>query len=38
MAWLFQFRRLAIRWERRDDIAQALLDIACALICCRMLR
>jgi hypothetical protein len=37
IAWLFQFRRLAIRWERRDDLAQALLDIGCALICFRML-
>jgi hypothetical protein len=37
IAWLFQFRRLAIRWERRDDIAQALLDLGCALICFRML-
>ena len=37
IAWLFQFRRLQIRWERRDDIAQALLDFGCALICFRML-
>ena len=37
IAWLFQFRRLAIRWERRDEIAQALLDFGCAIICCRML-
>ncbi len=37
IAWLFQFRRLAIRWERRDDIAQALLDFGCAIICFRML-
>jgi Transposase DDE domain len=37
IAWLFQFRRLAVRWERRDDIAQALLDFGCALICFRML-
>jgi hypothetical protein len=29
--------RLAIHWERRDDIDQALLDIGCAIICCRML-
>lgn len=37
MAWLGQFRRLAMRWERRDDVAQALLDIGCALICAQML-
>src|SRR5204863_9926880 len=38
IAWLFQYRRLAIRWERRDDIHQAFLDLACAAICFRMLR
>jgi hypothetical protein len=37
IAWLFQFRRLQVRRERRDDIAQALLDFGCALICFRML-
>jgi IS5 family transposase len=37
IAWLFQFRRLAMRWERRDDLHQALLDLGCALICFRML-
>jgi hypothetical protein len=37
IAWLFQFRRLAIRWDRRDDIAQAFLDLGCAIICFRML-
>jgi transposase len=37
LAWLFQFRRLATRYERRDDIHLALLDLACALICFRTL-
>ena len=37
IAWLFQFRRLQVRWERRDDIAQAFLDLACGLICFRTL-
>jgi hypothetical protein len=37
IAWLFQFRRLQVRWERRDDIAQAFLDFRCAMICFRML-
>lgn len=32
-AWLNQFRRLRIRYERRDDIHQAFLDLGCALIC-----
>ncbi len=37
MAWLNYFRRLAIRYERREDIHQALLDLGCALICLRRL-
>jgi IS5 family transposase len=37
LAWLLQFRRLAIRYERRDDIHLALLDLGCALICLRTL-
>ena len=37
MAWLNHFRRLAIRYERREDIHQALLDLGCALICFRHL-
>ena len=32
LAWLLQFRRLAIRYERRDDIHLALLDLGCAII------
>ncbi|MFD7656799.1 transposase, partial [Actinosynnema sp. NPDC059797] len=37
-SWLHQFRRLRIRWERRADIHQALLKLACALICYRRLQ
>jgi transposase len=33
IAWLHQFRRLRIRYERRDDIHQAFMAIGCALIC-----
>jgi transposase len=33
IAWLHQFRRLRIRYERRDDIHQAIMAIGCALIC-----
>ena len=33
LAWLHQFRRLRIRYERRADIHQALMAIGCALIC-----
>jgi IS5 family transposase len=37
LAWLNQFKRLPIRYERRDDIHQAFLDIGCILICLRFL-
>ena len=32
LAWLHHFRRLRIRWERRDDIHYAFLVIGAALI------
>jgi IS5 family transposase len=32
-AWLNQFKRLAIRYERRGDIHEALLHLGCSLIC-----
>ena len=32
LAWLHHFRRLRVRWERRDDIHLAFLKIGCALI------
>jgi transposase len=35
---LHQHRRLRIRYERRADIHQAFLDLACSLICHRQLR
>ena len=38
IAWLTRYRRLAIRYERRADIHQALLDLACAHICLNFLR
>jgi hypothetical protein len=38
IAWLHQHRRLRIRWERRDDIHQAFLSIACSLICFKQLQ
>ena len=31
--WLFNQRRLRVRYEKRPDIHQAFLNIACALIC-----
>ena len=33
IAWLHQFRRLRIRYERRDDLHEAFLQLGCALIC-----
>ena len=37
LAWLNRCRRLIIRYERREDIHQAFLDLGCALICLRAL-
>jgi IS5 family transposase len=37
-AWLNNYRRLRIRYERRDDIHQAFLDLGCALICWNVLQ
>ena len=37
LSWLHQYRRLRIRYERRDDIHQAFLMIACSMICHRVL-
>lgn len=37
IAWLHQFRRLRIRYERRDDIHQAFVTLGCVLICHRCL-
>ena len=38
IAWLHQHRRLRLRYERRADIHEALLSIACSLICLRALQ
>src|SRR5947209_6881582 len=37
-AWLNQFRRLRIRYEKRADIHEAFLSLGCALICWHFLR
>lgn len=34
-ALLHWFRRLRVRWEIRDDIHEAFLRLACAIICFR---
>ncbi|MCG8920355.1 IS5 family transposase [Actinokineospora sp. PR83] len=36
-AWLKNFRRLRIRTERRADVHQAILSLACSIICLRKL-
>ncbi|CAA9549587.1 MAG: Mobile element protein [uncultured Thermomicrobiales bacterium] len=36
-AWLLGCRRLSVRYERRGDLLQGLLHLACALICLRFL-
>jgi IS5 family transposase len=33
LSWLNRYRRLKVRYERRADIHQAFLTVACALIC-----
>lgn len=33
LAWLARYRRLTIRYERRDDIHEAFLSLGCSLIC-----
>lgn len=33
ISWLHQYRRLRVRYERRSDIHEAFLSIACSLIC-----
>jgi transposase len=35
-AWLHNFRRLRIRWERDPAIHNALLTLGCAVICWRL--
>ena len=33
LSWLHQNRRLRIRYERRTDIHEAFMSIACAIVC-----
>jgi hypothetical protein len=37
-AWLDQFRRLRVRYDKRPDIHEAFLSLGCALICWQALR
>ncbi|MBL8821823.1 MAG: transposase, partial [Planctomycetia bacterium] len=33
ISWLHQFRRLRVRYERRDDIHEAFMILGCIVIC-----
>ena len=33
LAWLNQFRRLRVRYDKRADIHEAFLSLGCAMIC-----
>jgi transposase len=37
-AWLHQFKRLLVRYDRRADIHEAFLALGCCLVCHRRLR
>jgi transposase len=37
-AWLHQFKRLLVRFDRRAEIHEAFLAIGCCLVCYRRLR
>ena len=37
-AWLNQFRRLRVRYEKRADMHEALLALACAVVCWKVLQ
>jgi hypothetical protein len=38
VALLHQFKRLAIRWERRTELHDAFVSLTCSLICWRRLK
>jgi len=37
-AWLHQFKRLLVRYDRRHEIHEAFLALGCCLVCYRRLR
>ena len=37
-AWLHQFKRLLVRYDRRHDMHEAFLAIGCCLVCFRRLK
>ena len=38
LSTLYRFRRLIVRYERRDDIQRDFLSLGCALICWRFVQ
>lgn len=38
LAWVYQFRRMRVRYERRADIHEAFLSISCIMICWHYLK
>ena len=37
LSWLHQARRLRVRYERRDDLHEALVKLRCGMICWSLL-
>ena len=37
-AWMARLRRLAVRYERREDIHMAFTTLGCALVCLNQIR
>ena len=38
ISWLHQFKRLRVRYDRRAEIHEAFMDLACSMICWRTLK
>ena len=38
ISWLHQFKRLRVRYDRRDDIHEAFMDLGMSMICWRHLK
>lgn len=36
LSWLHQYRRLRVRYERRDDLHEAFMMLGVILICCKI--
>lgn len=37
ISWLHQFKRLRVRYDRRSEIHEAFMSLACSMICWRTL-